>query len=171
MCGGGLPLNPLDIFPGTAGSPGPGSVGSPGPVAKVPSTTGTPTTPTTTTAPIGTESSATSPNEEQGPVDTTIRPPEAPQPSTNPNVILSDDVVPKPPLAPVAAPVAAPLPNFADPNPQETAAMKRKRLQSFRYGLLQTIKTSPLGLTSPAPVVAPGAGSGIGAGAKTRLGQ
>lgn len=108
----------------------------------------------------------------------TPTPPTNPSPDTDPNpprTIEIPEPTPPTPPEPVAAPVAAPLPNFADPTAIETAAMKRKKLSAYRYGLSQTIKTSALGLPGPAPIAAPtaasGLGTGLGTGLKTKLGQ
>ena len=58
--------------------------------------------------------------------------------------------IPSIPPAPTPAPPPAPAPLPA-PVPTETAPMKtaeerRKRIEAARYGMLSTIKTSPLGL-------------------------
>lgn len=70
----------------------------------------------------------------------------------------------QPPLitpAPKADPLPAPVPT--ETAPIRTAAARRKRIAQARYGIMSTIKTSPLG------IVGAGAELGMGRG-KTALG-
>lgn len=51
--------------------------------------------------------------------------------------------------APLPAPIPTPLP--ADPNPQETADQRRKRLAALKQGVLSTVKTGPEGIVGAGP--------------------
>ncbi len=64
---------------------------------------------------------------------------------------------------PVIAPAPSPIPT--EIAPQKTAEKRRKRIEAVRYGILSTIKTSPLG------IVGAGAELGVGGKGKTTLGS
>lgn len=73
--------------------------------------------------------------------------------------------------SPADTTTSSPSPTIVAPteSPALTAEARRKKLEALRYGGMQsTIKTSPQGVTGPAPVLAVPAASGT---TKTKLGQ
>jgi len=86
-----------------------------------------------------------------------------------PDVPQAPVVTPAPlPAAPIekkeTAPLPPPVPTASAPAPQQIEAQRRRKQQAVRYGIMSTIKTSPLGVT--------GAGTDFGTGAgKTTLGS
>ena len=65
-------------------------------------------------------------------------------------------ITPSPPISPMPTPVPT------ETAPIKTAEARRKKIAQARYGILSTIKTSPLGIV--------GAGAELGPGGKRTLG-
>ena len=64
----------------------------------------------------------------------------------------------------------APAPTIEDPNPSESAGMRRKKLAALRRGIQSTLNTGGQGLGGSGIIATPGA-SVMAAGMKQRLGQ
>jgi len=70
--------------------------------------------------------------------------------------------MPTPAPAPTPAPLPSPVPT--ETAPIDTAARRRARIAKARYGIMSTIKTSPLGIVGAGAELGPGKG-------KTTLGS